>query len=499
MLPAGGISGGTGVPTEYGRSASGNALLALAGQWGRYALQLLALVVFSRLLTPADFGLVAMVTGVLGLAYVIGDFGLSLAALQATELHSNQRTNLFWFNSGIGFVVAALMCVAARPLAAFYGDARVAPITVALASVFLINGVSVQFRTELNCQLRFGVMAAADFFGQATGFAVALVGALAGWSYWALVVMQVVAAVVTNSIIIVRARWWPGWYHRGIPMRSLLVFGVNNSLAQVVNYISTNIDQVLIGRVWGVTILGFYNRAFQIARLPGQQVAIPLTRVVLPYLSRLQGDPTSYIEAVKKAQLALSTLLLSLLAWVVGTGDYLVPVVLGDGWQAAVPLLRVLCLAGALQAITNVTYWVLLSQGRTGLVFGTELVPRLIMIALIVAAAAKGPIWVAVAAVIGQVLLLISAACFALPRANVRATSVLLPALRPAVLFACAAAAAWTAGHLAARLPDIATLLIGTVAFVAVSGAAMALPSYRQDVGVLSSLIRRVRRRRESG
>ena len=69
--------------TGRGRSASGNALLALSGQWGRYALQLLALVVFSRLLSPADFGLVAMVTGVVGIAYVIGDFGLSLAALQA--------------------------------------------------------------------------------------------------------------------------------------------------------------------------------------------------------------------------------------------------------------------------------------------------------------------------------------------------------------------------------------------------------------------------------
>lgn len=494
----GGMGGGT-VPTEDGRSASGNALLALGGQWGRYAVQLLALVVFSRLLTPADFGLVAMVTGIVGLAYVIGDFGLSLAALQATDLHAYQRTNLFWFNSGIGFIVAALMCVAAGPLAAFYGDARVAPVTAVLASVFLINGVSVQFRTELNCQLRFGVMAAADFLGQATGFAVALVGAIVGWSYWALVAMQVVSAVVTNSIIIVKARWWPGWYHRGMPMRSLLVFGVNNSLAQVVNYVSTNVDQVLIGRVWGVTTLGFYNRAFQVARLPGQQVAIPLTRVVLPYLSRLQGDRTSYIDAVKKAQLALSTLLLSLLAYVAGTGDYLVPVVLGDGWQEAVPLLRVLCLAGALQAISNVTYWVLLSQGRTGLVLGTELGPRLVMIALIVAAAAKGPLWVAVAVAVGQALLLISAACFALPRANVPATSVLLPAVRPVVLFTCSAGAAWTAGHLADKLPDFATLLIGTVAFVAVCGAAMALPSYRQDVGVLSTIVRSVGRRRESG
>ena len=278
--------------TGHGRSASGNALLALSGQWGRYALQLLALVVFSRLLSPADFGLVAMVTGVVGVAYVIGDFGLSLAALQAAELHPHQRTNLFWYNSAIGLIVAALVCVAAGPLAAFYDDSRVAPSPSCWPRCSCSTESAVQFRTELNRQLRFGVIAAADTLGQAAGFVVALVGALVGWSYWALVAMQVIAAVVTDAIIIARARWWPGWYHRGTPMRSLLIFGVNIFLTQLINYVSTNVDQIVIGRVWGATALGFYNRAFQIARIPAQQVAAPLTRVVLPYLSRLQGDPS---------------------------------------------------------------------------------------------------------------------------------------------------------------------------------------------------------------
>lgn len=484
------------MPTGQGRSASGNALLALSGQWGRYGLQLLALVVFSRLLSPADFGLVAMVTGVVGIAYVIGDFGLSLAALQAEQLTTQQRTNLFWYNTGLGVVVALLVCVAAGPLADFYGDPRVAPVAVVLASVFLANGISVQFRTELNRELRFGVIAAADFLGQAAGFAVALAGALIGWSYWALVAMQVIAAVVTNSIIVARARWWPGWYQRGTAMRSLLVFGVNTSLTQVVNYISTNIDQVVIGRVWGATTLGFYNRAFQIARIPAQQVAAPLTRVVLPYLSRRRDSQASYLDAVKKTQLALATLLLSLLTFVAGTGDWLVPVVLGEGWQEAVPLLRALCLAGALQAVGYVAYWVLLSQAKTGLLFSTELGARLIMITLIIVAAAWGPLWVALAAAAGQALLLISAACFALPRANVPAGLVLLPALRPAVLFTCAAAAAWSAGNFAGALPDVLTLLISTGAFLGVCGCAMALPIYRHDVGVLLALVRSVRRGR---
>ena len=157
-----------------------------------------------------------------------------------------------------------------------------------------------QFRTELNHQLRFGAIAAADVLGQACGFVVAVIGALSGWTYWALVAFQIVGAAVTNAILIARARWWPGWYHRGTPMRSLLVFGANTFLTQVVNYLSTNIDQVLIGRVWGASVLGFYNRAFQIARLPEQQIAAPLTRLALPYLSRKQDDRASFLDALEE-------------------------------------------------------------------------------------------------------------------------------------------------------------------------------------------------------
>ena len=475
-----------------GRSASGNALLALGGQWGKYGLQLLALVVFSRLLTPADFGLVAMVTAIVGVAYVIGDFGLSLAALQAKDLTPQQRSNLFWWNAGIGMAVTALVVAAAWPLAVLYDDQRVTLITLALASVFLLNGLGVQFRTELNRALRFSVIATADVVGQAAGFAVALGGAIAGWSYWALVAMQVVAALATNVIIVAMARWWPGWYRRGAAMRPLLRFGTHTFFTQIVNYISTNIDQVLIGRVNGAAALGFYNRAFQIARVPAQQVAAPLTRVVLPYLSRRLDDRPAYLSAISRAQLALTTLLLSLLAFVAGTGDWLVPVVLGAGWAEAVPILRALCLAGALQAVGYVTYWVLLSQGRTGLLFTTEFGARVVMVALMFAVVALGPVWVALAGAVGQLLILLSGIVFALPRADVPVGPVLRPAVRPTLLLALAAAAAYAAGH-AVALPPIGSLLVACIAFAAVAAAGLVVPAYRRDARALMVLVRGIR------
>ena len=101
-------------------------------------------------------------------------------------------------------------------------------------------------------------------------------------------------------------------------------------------------------------------------------------------------------------------LLLSLVSFVAGTAEWLVPVVLGAGWEPVVPLIRVMCVAGVFHAIANIIYWVMLAQGKTGLLFGSELGVRLVMIALITAAVAKGPLWVALASAVGQGLLLVS-------------------------------------------------------------------------------------------
>ncbi len=186
-------------------------------------------------------------------------------------------------------------------------------------------------------------------------------------------------------------------------------------------------------------------------------------------------------------------LLLSLVSFVAGTAEWLVPVVLGAGWEPVVPLIRVMCVAGVFHAIANIIYWVMLAQGKTGLLFGSELGVRLVMIALITAAVAKGPLWVALASAVGQGLLLVSFVLIALPRTAVPPGTVLLPALRPLVLFTFAAGAAFGAGHLAGSLPHVVVLLIATTAFAGTCAVVLALPGYRRDVGVLWDLVRSVR------
>ena len=481
------------------RDSGRHAAVALTGQWAKYSVQIVALVLFSRLLNPEEFGVVAMVVAVVGVAYVLGDFGLSLAALRATELTDQQRTNLFWLSTGVGAVLALGVCAIAPLLVRIYDEPAVAPVAYGLSSVFLLNGLAGQFRTELNRSLRFTVLAAADVSGQVVGLLAGLTVILLGFGYWGLVAQQATAAGVTLLVLVGRARWRPGWPATGAQMGPLLRFGGLTFVAQLANYVSSNADSVIIGRVWGPATLGVYSRAFQIARLPVQQVAAPLTRVVLPQLSARLADPPSFANAVRMAQLLLTTLLLGILSFVAGAARPLVELVLGPGWDQAVPYVRALCLGGAFQAAGYIYYWVLLAQGRAGVLLGSELGARVVMVGMMIVAAPWGATWVALAAAAGQLLLLVSGAVVALPRIGMPALPLLAVSLRPAAVFgvACGATAwvDWTWGE---QLGPVLAVVTAVAVWCVACAPSLMFRGYRNDVRELATFARSVLRRGDS-
>jgi O-antigen/teichoic acid export membrane protein len=167
-------------PGSLGRSATRGAAVTIGGQAVRIVIQLGSIVILARLLAPADYGLIAMVTAIIGIGEIFRDFGLSSAAIQAKEISRGQKSNLFWINSAIGLVLTLLVIAASWPVAALYGDPRLQLLTVALSSTFLLNGVATQFRADLARHLRFVKLTAVDIAGQVIGLALGVILALSG-------------------------------------------------------------------------------------------------------------------------------------------------------------------------------------------------------------------------------------------------------------------------------------------------------------------------------
>lgn len=466
------------------------ATLLLGAQWVRYLSQLLGMIVLARLVGPAEFGVVALAGALAGFAAVLGDFGLSMAALRAPTLTSAQRTMLFWANTVIGTLATALVVVLAPPFAAVYGNPLLVPVLALLAPAFALRAMSAQFRVELNRSGRLGRLAAAELAGDLTGLVGAVLFAVLGGGALALASQGTVAAAITLLVAVVLTPWHPGLPRRGSDMKGLLTFGGHTFLVHALNYSSTVVGTLALGKVANDRTVGLFNRATQLVNLPIDQLITPLTRVVIPALAD-PSDPTPLDQRLAKYQTALSYPVLAYLSLFAVTAEPAIHLVFGGRWDDAAVYVPVLAIGAVFQTLGYPQYWAFVATGRSGLLLWCEAAGRVLMIALVVAAAGIGPLAIAAAMSIGQFALWV-AAFVVLPRAGVSAVALLAASVRPIVVFSVAAAVASLLDRsFFTPLDTLPRLLATGGSWAIVVGVAVALVARRD----LSSLWGAVRRR----
>lgn len=348
---------------DLGRTAVRGATVTMAGQAAKVSIQMLSVVVLARLLTPESYGLIAMVTAVIGLTDVFRDFGLSAAAIQAPVLTRRQQVNLFWLNTGLGALLTVLAFTAAPLLGAFYHRPELVPITHALAFTFFINGMATQYRADLSRRMMFSRLAVADVAGSLLGLCVAIALALRGVEVWALVAQQLTQVTVMLLVVVISAAWLPRRYDRQVPVGKFLSFGWRLAGSQLVNYVGNNIDTVMLGLRVGASNLGLYNRSYQLIMTPLGQIRGPLNTVAVPVLSKLQDQWERFQDFVVKGQIALGYTLVAGLAFVAGSAHTLVTILLGPQWEAASDVLALLAIAGGVTTLSSVGYWVYVTKG----------------------------------------------------------------------------------------------------------------------------------------
>lgn len=483
-------------PPSLGRMAAGGALVTMGGQLAKIAVQFGGVILLARLLTPRDYGLVTMVLAIVGVGEVLRDFGLSSAAIQARHLSRGQRDNLFWINTAIGLVLALVVFLMAGRIAAFYGEPLLRGLAQAIALTFLLNGLTTQYRAHLTRELRFKRLTAAEVGGQLAGLAVAVVLALAGYGYWALVVQQIVQAAMILAVMVAAARWLPGLPKRDAEVRSFLRFGGNVMASQLLAWFSNNVGQILIGNRLGAAPLGLYNRAFALVAMPLTQLNAPATSVALPVLSRLQGDPARYAAFLLRGQAALMHFLIAVFAFACAQAEPLIVLTLGARWAEAVPMFQALAVGAVFQSAGYAAYWVFMSKGLTASQLRYAVISRTLVIACIASGAQWGALGVAMGYAVGSALSWPLALWWLGRISDAPVRGMAGNGVRAIAGYAlCGVVSYGTAAHWATALPM--KLALGAAAGAATFAAVCALwPGFRRDVaGILHThtLLRTVR------
>jgi PST family polysaccharide transporter len=392
------------VRAELGARAARGGAVTMASQGLRFVVMILTTAVLGRLLTPQDYGLVGMVGILMGFVALFKDLGLASATIQREELSEREVSTLFWLNLGLSVGVALLTAALAPLVAWFFGEPRLVAVTAAYSVGFVFGGLAVQHEALLRRRMRFAALAGANLVALFVNAATTIGLAWLGFGYWALVYGQLALGVAYAVCLWGVCGWRPGRPGRLSEVRALLAFGRDLTGFTVVNYFARNLDNLLIGRVWGAVQLGFYAKAYQLLLLPLDQVNEPITAVAVPALSRLGDDPERYRRAYLRLLEKVAMVTMPLMAFMIASSDWIVRVVLGPQWGETARIFMLLGISGLFQPVANTTGWLLISQGRGRHLAQWGLMGGAVSVAAIVAGLPWGPAGVALSYSLARVL-----------------------------------------------------------------------------------------------
>lgn len=357
FIDAGSVSGLT------ARAVRGAGVTVFSGSMG-LAIQLIATITLTRLLTPHDFGLLAVVTTFSLLLTNFGVNGITEAVLQREQLDQALASNLFWINVTGGLLLSIGFAATGSVLAWCYGDPLLKGVTAWISTSIFITSTSVQHLALLKRAMRFSVVSANDVVARIVSVVVSILLGWRGWGYWALVAGVIAAALSTSIGAWSLCRWKPGPPRRANGTASMVWFAMHTYGRFTLNYGTRNTDNVLVAWRYGTVSLGFYKKAYDLFALPAGQLVASLTEVALSALSRLDPRSAQYRQHFVSALSILALLGMGLAANLTLVGRDLIRLLLGAAWEPAGRIFTYFAPGIGAMFIYYTHGWVHLSIGR---------------------------------------------------------------------------------------------------------------------------------------
>ena len=346
-----------------GRTVRGTAWSGLSVGF-RVGFTILSMPLLARLLTPEQYGIVALTTLVTEVIGLFGQLGLNSALIQRKRVCRADLETAFWADMGVGAILM-LLVMGFAPLAAwFFHQPVLIPLLSVAAVGFLVNGLSSIYNTILTRAMHFRIISMIEITSIAVRTLIAVALAWEGYAYWSLILAGLASFLVSALARIVVVGWWPRTRFAKERFHRLFHFGRNVLGDNMLFYLSDNIDYFIIGRRLGAQSLGYYEMAFSLPDMVRKNLSITLTRVLYPVYSRVQNQEERLKVGFFRVVEAVSLLAFPMLAGLSVLAPQFVPLYFGSQWHDIITPVRYLAIAGMLRSATIHIGTVLHARGR---------------------------------------------------------------------------------------------------------------------------------------
>lgn len=337
-------------------------------------------LVLARLLTPEEYGLMAMIAIFIAISNSIIDSGFSNALIRKIHAERIDYNTIFYFNLTVSSLIYALLFILSPAISRFFKEPILIGVTRVIGCVLIINALAIIPRTLFVKAVDFKTQTKVSFISSISSGVVGIGMALGGLGVWSLVGQQLSRQILNSLLLWIYSKWHPVWEFSMRSFKELFGFGSKLLLSGLLDTIYKNIYYIVIGRFYTSVLLGQYTRAEQFNAIFSSNLTSVVQRVSYPVLSSIQDEPERLREAYRRVIKITMLISFSCMLGLAAVAKPLIVILIGEKWLPAVYFLQIICFSGMLYPLHAINLNILQVKGRSDLFLKLEVIKKIIAI-----------------------------------------------------------------------------------------------------------------------
>lgn len=342
-------------------------------------------VILARLLSPSDYGLLAMIAVFNAIAFTFLDSGFGNALVRKPNLTENDNTTAFFFNLIAGIVLFGIIWLIAPWVSSFYNKPILTPLLRAEGSLLIIASFKIVQNTQLSRALNFKALMIIRFVSSLSGGVSGIIAAYCGLGVWALVIMHIVDALISLALLWIISPWRPRGKWSKSSFNYLWGYGSKLLASGLLNTIYGNIYPIIIGKCYSAADLGQYTRANGYAAIPSQSLTGVIQQVTFPVLSQIQDDDKRLATNYRRMLRFTVFIIFPIMIGMAALAHPLVIALVTDKWEQCVPYLQIVCFSLMWYPVHAINLNLLQVKGRSDLFLRLEIIKKILITVVVFA------------------------------------------------------------------------------------------------------------------
>lgn len=353
---------------------------SMGQELGSKLISFIITIILARLLSPVEFGLLAMLFVFIAVGNALLDGGLTSSLIRTAELTQKDCSTVFYFNLIGSLFIYSVLFFLAPLISGFYHQPVLTNVVRVYGIVLIINAFYGIQQTLLVKEMKFKTMTMIQIPAVVGGGILGVVLAKFGFGVWSLVWMGLLNSFISTVLYWLFSPWRPILLFDSVSFRKHFNYGYKLTLSSLLDKVYQNIYTIIIGRFYAPAQLGFYSRAESISQLPTGIISTAVNKVTLPMFAKIAHDNEQLVNVYRKVMLQVLFWMAPLLVALSVIAEPLFRLMLTDKWLPAVPYFQILCIAGVMYPINAYNLNILKVKGHSDLFLKLEVIKKILCI-----------------------------------------------------------------------------------------------------------------------